>query len=52
VQLGDDIGDRCSYARNFLQPILGDKLAQGNGKRGKAICRARIGLGAVWVASA
>jgi hypothetical protein len=43
----DDIGDRCSYTWNLLQSVLRNKPIERDGKRGKTIRRAGIGLGAL-----
>ena len=51
MELRDDIGDRCSYTWNLLQPVLRNKPIERDGKRGKTIRRAGIGLGALRVSS-
>ena len=52
MQLRDNVGDRVTYAWNFLQAILGhyilERLRQGD----QVLGRPRVGLRAVGVATA
>lgn len=44
VQLGDDVGDRLTDARNLGKPFFGDEDMKRDGKGRQAICCPRVGF--------